>query len=98
MRFALGTFRVDGRQFGSNPDYDRRDQYREVGKGLLIDIRRTFMDCAWITDQPEVIPVLGYCEYAGSLGLNPLASRLDHSGDAVTKMSRKSWKTTAILR
>src|ERR1700721_119147 len=24
--------------------------------------------------------------------------RLDHSGDAVTKMSRKSWKTTAIRR
>ena len=54
--------------------------------------------CGWVTGQQEVIPVLGYCEYAGSLGLNPLAGRLDHSGDAVTKMSRKSWKTTAILR
>ena len=76
----------------------RLQEHVQVGKGLLIDIRRAFMDCAWITDQPEVIPVLGYCEYAGSLGLNPLASRLDHNGDAVTKMSPKSWKTTAILR
>src|SRR5258708_4292742 len=29
------------------------------------------MDCAWTTGQPKVIPVLGYCEYAGSLGLSP---------------------------
>ena len=56
------------------------------------------MDCAWLTAKPEVIPVLGYCEYAGSLGLNRLADRLVHRGDAVTKMSRKSRKIAANVK
>jgi hypothetical protein len=44
------------------------------------------MDCASITAKPEVIPV------------NRLAGRLDHSGDAVTKMSRKSRKIAANVK